>query len=262
MKYLIVLLVAFFGFISCQDTKHPQGRDSDLQSFDTVPATHDAATTLYETTTLTDTAKLILPADIQLFSFQKNDSSRNTFLSIVIPQSKRQRLSRLDKEIKAIISKRKTDFLKRIDEMIQEDSTALKSTGSSFYAEPISVYKDYQLVSYCFIISYHHFGAAHPMTEYYSFNYDLLKNKPIRFSDYLQITSSKDTSEFVTIVNKAINRGEIGIHLPLKNLDFNIEKDTISFNFDDYEITSYAEGIIRSKVNRKEINKLINKDYR
>jgi hypothetical protein len=48
----------------------------------------------------------------------------------------------------------------------------------------------------------------------------------------------------------------------LYDLDFNIEKDTISFNFSDYEIACYAEGLIQAKIHKKELYNKIRTNYR
>ncbi len=45
-------------------------------------------------------------------------------------------------------------------------------------------------------------------------------------------------------------------------MDFSMEKDTISFNFDDYEIARYAEGIIQARINKSLLKKYIKSNYR
>lgn len=132
---------------------------------------------------------------------------------------------------------------------------------SGFYINPVSVYKDEKIVSYCFEISSDHAGAAHPFTEYYSFNYDLKRNKQFTFSDYFNVRSSQDTQIFIRIINEAINRPYIEVG-KIDGLDFNIEKDSIAFNFDDYEIASYAEGIIKAKVVRETLRQFVKNNNR
>jgi hypothetical protein len=63
------------------------------------------------------------------------------------------------------------------------------------------------------------------------------------------------------LINKAINRQNIGVNNIYK-MDFCLIKDSISFNFSDYEIASYGDGIIQAHVSRQSLNNLIKKIYR
>jgi hypothetical protein len=148
-----------------------------------------------------------------------------------------------------------------IDTLIQNEPSMLQAVPSGFYVDPVSVFKDDILVSYCFIISSDHAGAAHPFTEYYSFNYDLKRKKPFTFSDYFNVHSKQDTQSFISIINRAIDRPNISVN-KLDGIDFNIEKDSVAFNFDDYEIASYAEGIIKAKVAKQTLKQFVTNNNR
>jgi hypothetical protein len=63
------------------------------------------------------------------------------------------------------------------------------------------------------------------------------------------------------LITKAIGREGVFVS-NLNGIDFNIEQDTISFNFDDYEIASYAEGIMQGRIHRQKLNDRIKTTYR
>lgn len=187
---------------------------------------------------------LNLPEGFRLDTIQTNDTARNLSIFISIPVSG---IKLLDKVVFDEIEKQKDDFTRSLDEMIKEDKGILSSINSGFQAEPVSVYKDSKVTSILYIISYYHGGAAHPMTMYYSFNFDSKTQKRISFSDYFIVKNSADTAFMTDIITEAVGREGVFVS-GLKDIDFNIEQDTISFNFDDYEIASYAEGIMQGRI--------------
>ena len=161
-----------------------------------------------------------------------------------------------DNQVSAYIMQRLKSYRLSLDTLIQNEPSMLQAVPSGFYVDPVSVFRDDKIISYCFIINSDHAGAAHPFTEYYSFNYDLKKNKPIAFSDYFNVHSKQDTQSFISNINRAIDRPNIEVD-KLDGIDFNIEKDSVAFNFDDYEIASYAEGIIKAKVAKQTLKQFV-----
>lgn len=204
-------------------------------------------------------AAIKLPNGYTFDSTMTFDSARNAEIHIIIPRYEEAIL--YDKQVSAYIMQRLKSYRLSLDTLIQNEPSMLHSVPSGFYVDPVSVFKDDKIVSYCFIISSDYAGAAHPFTEYYSFNYDLKKNRPFAFSDYFNINSKQDTQSFISIINKVIDRQNIGVD-KLDGIDFNIEKDSIAFNFDDYEIASYAEGIIKAKVAKEILKQFITNNNR
>jgi len=200
-----------------------------------------------------------LPNGFTLDTTKAFDSARNTEIHIVIPRYEGAIL--VDKQVSGYFMQRLKRFLLSLDTLIHNDPSMLQAVPSGFYVDPVSVFKDDRLVSYCFIINSNHTGAAHPFTEYYSFNYDLKKNKPVAFSDYFNVASKQDTQSFISIINRSMDRPNIIID-KLNALDFSIEKDTVTFNFDDYEIASYAEGIIKIKVAKQALKQFVTNNNR
>lgn len=202
--------------------------------------------------------KIKLPEGIKLDSIKISDEKRKLEIFILIPVSG---ISKLDKVLRNELENRKDDFIESVDKRIKEDNGQMSEIGSDFYVDLVSAFKYKDIISYCFTISSYHGGAAHPMTIYYSFNYDVKREKKITFSDYFNVESRKDTIFLTDLMTRAINTENITV-TNLKDMDFNIEKDTISFNFDDYEIASYAEGIIQARINKSILNKNIKSNYR
>jgi hypothetical protein len=202
--------------------------------------------------------KIKLPEGIKLDSIKFADEKRKLEIFILIPVSG---FSKLDKALRNELESRKDDFIESVDKRIKEDNGKMSEIGSDFYVDLVSAFKDKDIISYCFTISSYHGGAAHPMTIYYSFNYDLKREKKITFSDYFNVESRKDTIFLTDLMTRDINTENITV-TNLKDMDFNIEKDTISFNFDDYEIASYAEGIIQARINKSILKKNIKSNYR
>lgn len=198
-----------------------------------------------------------LPEGFRLDTIQKNDTTRNLSIFISIPVSG---IKTIDKIVFEYIDKQKKDFIKSLDEMIKDNNGILSSINSDFQAEPISVFKNNKVTSILYIISYYHGGSVHPMTMYYSFNFDNSTQKTISFTDYFMVKTKADTTSMTELISKSIGREGIFVY-DLKGIDFNIEKDTISFNFDDYEIASYSEGIMQARIPSNKLHHKIKLKY-
>jgi hypothetical protein len=199
-------------------------------------------------------AAIQLPDGFTLDTTISFDSARNAEIQIIIPKYKGVTL--INKQVAAYMKQRLKKFRLSLDTLFLNEPSMLQAAPGGFYVEPVSVFKDDEIISYCFIINSDYPGAFHPFTEYYSFNYHLKNNKPLGFSDCFNVRSKQDTQSFMSIINRAIDRPNIEI-TKLYGIDFNIEKDSIDFNFDDYEIASYAEGIIKAKVAKQKLKQFM-----
>jgi hypothetical protein len=159
------------------------------------------------------------------------------------------------------IQTHKQRFKDHVVELIAEDSTMLNSVGSFFSASPVSIYKDSINISVCYIFSTYFAGNVHGLEVFKSFNFDRNLKRLINFEDYFKVTTQQDSLSIKDLINKAINRSNIGISNIYK-MDFCLIKDSISFNFSDYEIASYAEGYIQAHIPKNSLGKYINKIYR
>lgn len=194
----------------------------------------------------------------QLDTLAEADKGQNTEYRIILPISG---INTLDKRVRADVEKQKDDFLKEIYKMM-EKKEYMKTfpAPSSFYAEPASVYSDEKLVSYLFHISYYHAGYAHPMNLQYSYNYNKKTEERIWLNDYFSLTTATDSSFLIESIAISVHQEPYFIK-KLYEVDFNVEKDSISFNFDNYEIAPYSAGLIRGKVSKFNLKMLINDSY-
>jgi hypothetical protein len=202
--------------------------------------------------------KIKLPEGIRFDSIKFSDEKRKLEIYISFPVSG---ILKLDKDLRIELENRQEDFIETVDDRIKADNGKMSEMGSDFYIDLVSAFKDNDIISYCFVISSYLGGQAHPVTIYYSFNYDLKRERKIAFNDYFNVESRNDTIYLTDLMTKAINTENISV-TSLKDMDFSIEKDTISFNFDDYEIASYAEGIIQARINKSLLKKNIKSSYR
>jgi hypothetical protein len=200
-----------------------------------------------------------LPENFKLDSIKYFDKKRNSVIIISLPISG---IGYLDSLIRKQLVSKKDSFSSQIDEFIKNDSTYCKSVlTSDFFAGPVSMYSSNKLISYSFVISSYYSLAPHEVSDFLSFNYDIKKKKMIEFDDYFSFKTKLDSTFFEDIITKAINREGIALN-NFKNIDFNIEGDTISFNFGHYEISSYAEGLIQAHISKIKLINNIKLNYR
>jgi hypothetical protein len=208
-----------------------------------------------------------VPKGFVLDTTQKFDEARKLKIFIVLPithfkKPPKYSVITTDFSVKMSIEKQKKQFIKELDELIEYDNDIINFTNSYFFAIPISIYKNEKIISYLFNISYYHAGAPHPMDMYHSLNFDAKNMQLIDFKDYFLVESKADTTFFTDIITRSISNEDVFLWELYDNLGFNIEKDTILFNFSCYEIASYTEGLIQAKIHKKELYDKINTKYR
>ncbi|NUY82348.1 DUF3298 domain-containing protein [Flavobacterium sp. MAH-1] len=198
-----------------------------------------------------------IPEGFSIDTISFSDESKRLETEIILPISG---IREFDNSVKNEILCRRSSFINELTKRIKDDNGGVSVIGSSFTAELVSIFRSKNLISYCFRISDYVGGNVHPMDIYYSMNYNFKTNKHISFNDYFNIRTKKDTLFLTQTITKTINEETILVE-NLKNLDFNIERDSISFNYDDYEIASYAFGLIRAKISKQELKSKINDNY-
>ena len=114
---------------------------------------------------------------------------------------------------------------------------------------------DPNAISLYFLCEYDYRVGAHPRHMIYTLNYDLTKNKPIYITDVIEndprvVGNVIDFSVKELIKQSKANGLDVdeewvrnGVGKTLKNFsEFNIVKDGIIINFDEYKVSSYSEG--------------------
>ena len=239
-KLIAVLLVVCFCKCSCPNSESSVIENVDSLEWISMLTNEDA---IYP--------PMQVPEGFVLDTFQQFDNTKKMGIFIVMPVSDREEINSV---VKAEIEAQKNQFIAELGEVIE-------GFVSEFYLVPLSIYKDEKIISFSFVMSYYHAGAAHPVSFYQSFNFDAKTQQPIDFDNYFLVKTKADTAFFTDIITKSIHRE--GVFLDkLYNLDFNIEQDTISFNFDDYEIACYAEGLIQGRIHKKALSDKIRPNYR
>lgn len=246
------LLQIIIIFCSCQHTPAKTVRT-------TLPVKSDTVENVFDFVDMSDIDTLQLPAGFRRDSTFFLDKGRHAVIGITVPKYKGN--NNFDTLLSFYINKRLQEYTAFLDTLIKEDSSMLQTVPSTFIVCPVAVFKNKNLVSYCFLINSDHAGAVHPFTEYYSFNYDIYKKREISLFDLFNIRSRQDSGFLKSIINTAIDTDHDRIK-KLYELDFNIESDSISFNFNDYEIGSYAEGLTRAKISKQSAYQIINDKYR
>lgn len=256
MKQLLIFY-SFILLLSCQQNRSSNQKETAFINADTLNVNKDIAKIV-----LVDGEKMDIPEGILLDSSFTFDSKRRINFHVTTPKFKNKLNVACDRKIDSIIENRRIEFMKyikgRLKEYPQLTGTAF---ASEFRVEPVSIYKDTKMVSYCFTIDWYEAGAIHPMHEYYSFNYDLNKGKQVNFVDYFILNDNLDSNYIIENINKSIGQTDVPV-TKIYEMDFNIEIDTISFNFDAYERGSYGLGMPRARFGKVDWQNHITADYR
>ncbi|OYU84102.1 MAG: hypothetical protein CFE24_08170 [Flavobacterium sp. BFFFF2] len=195
---------------------------------------------------------------IKIDSIKIADKKRRFEIFLTIPVSK---IKKLDLLIKKEILEDKAAFINMVNENIKENNGKISFIGSDYSCVLNHIFDNKFIISYNFINSQYIGGTAHGISRFKSYNYDLKKGKFINFNDYFHLKSDADSTYLLSAITKRINRKGVEVNT-LERIKFNILKDSISFNFDNYEIASYSEGLIQAKISKNEIGRLINSNYR
>lgn len=150
-------------------------------------------------------------------------------------------------------------FLQSLIELNEMNEAFIeREIHSEFRVVLSSGYESSELMSFCFNISYYAAGAPHGMHRHYSFNFDKRTETRFTFNDLLEISTTEDSLLLLDVVKSSID--ENGVQLrKVYEFDFNIVDEFLTFNFDAYEIASYAYGTFRIPLNRREIMKRFGK---
>lgn len=165
--------------------------------------------------------------------------------------------------ITKVMSERAEKRNLEIKEVVTDDTILLGielSRMKSFDLYPQFVYQDPTCISMRFCSTWYE-GGAHGLPEYYVINFDKQTGSEINFNDFFQLTSVQDSQLFVDLINEGLQNPQLSI-IEAYPVKFNIEGDSISFNFDAYELESYAFGMPRAYVTKSELGSLINEKYR
>jgi hypothetical protein len=216
-----------------------------------------------------DAVNCVIPSDVYLEEKSFEDTSLALHINIVLPKRKGDEWVEANKLFEEILEAEKKEFIKQTKEIIAENPESKYSAMCNWFeASPLELFCDSNFMSFCLQFSYQHSGGVHPCGHLYTFNYDLKKQKQITFADYFTLKQSEeDTAAFISLIWNGSRIEDAqhnleGLQNVVRPFDFNVTTDTITFNFDDYEIASYAFGMVRSTISKEQLNSYINVAYR
>jgi hypothetical protein len=189
------------------------------------------------------------------------DSSLNITIKIAYPNS----IPQYKELVKTVLDTALAEFKNDVAKNTEEVST---DAPNSFYAGPDTFYEDDKIVSTRFVISVYFSGGAHSISKYLSINYDKRKKKQIFVADYFSFKTNKDSSLITGMLERDYSfysehtsDGDLWNFYRVSHIDFNISKDSLSFNFSDYEL-GQGPTLADSKVSKRELGSVIRSAYR
>ncbi len=195
----------------------------------------------------------------------------NYSLSVTYPQMSGFAKTETEKDFNKYVK----EFAKNHTDTFKMEMKAWESPSSDFSSEYEITYTVYYSGNDLISILLHEYsyyaGAAHPNTYFYSINYDLNKNKPVKLSglfngNYIKVISDiciadlkKQASEYTTELDTPwINEGAG----PKKEnfAVFNNTDSTFVVTFPAYQVASYVEGPKEVEIPFSDIKDIIDPD--
>lgn len=259
MKFILASFLALILF-GCRENQSNATATTANQSLDTVakPETIQSERSVYYSTTVDRNLKAFIassiPAGIHLDSIVSLDYSKHASVYFIYPVGPNKRINQT---IKTFATQQVNEFSESVYSEIQEE----KAITSDLQFVPEAIFQNEKLTSYRFFTSSYMEGTPHPNSEYYSFTFVNQSGKLMSFSDVFQLSGKADTLQLIALINEQIYQPELTPLTTLKDIDFNVMSDGISFNFGPYDIGSYAEGDRQGTVPYAKIRRYLNPIY-
>lgn len=199
--------------------------------------------------------QFFLPAAFSIDSLNQFDSTHKATIHMRFPNYSAD--PTLNALVKDALDKKLQQFTNRLNPIEPEDRNN-QSLPHIFTVEPAYVYKNETIISYCFIIHSQKTDEAHPNAAYYSLNYHTGNKKLVSFADFFHLPNAQDRLALMNLINKGMPSSEYAVET-LDYIDFNIEQDSIAFNFAQGQIAGTAAGVIKAKVAKKSLAGLVKK---
>jgi hypothetical protein len=242
MKYLLLMLLTA-GLFGCE-------QPAPVTIVEKEDSTEQDGTILQDVS---------IPAGIKTDTTSHNDKELNLYIIYAYPTDAAE-----------------SGFMQQLYLAIDTSLTVFKKTilpgddgVNTFDATPINYYNDDHIVSIRYIFSSMNAGAVHGVTGMQSFNYDKHRNQPITRDDYFKFATKADTNRIIKILDEEFLELRESVTLEnngwefygLSHLDFNIRKDSVCFNFGDYQL-GQGPGMLEYRVAKSRLGGLIREGYR
>ncbi|UPT66428.1 MAG: hypothetical protein M0D57_18505 [Sphingobacteriales bacterium JAD_PAG50586_3] len=139
------------------------------------------------------------------------------------------------------------------------DSDYISNGNSSHLSgEPVILYYSDSRIGVGYYFHQYTSGAVHGCGFYRTINVNLTTNTPINFNNYFKVTTTKDTTNFLTTFNRKLRLIDCQLTgLEEEGLNFIIRKDSIDFLFSAYEVGSYVQGTPALTLSKSELKNFI-----
>ena len=200
---------------------------------------------------------------IESKSITKNEEYLNTKVNmpIIIYEDKD-----IEQKINNTIKKDITSYYKKIKNQSEEYYSNFDELVTKFELDiSYDLKKNSDEVLSIILTYYTYSGGAHGYTENRAYNFSLRDGKQIYLEDIFI-----DNSNYIEELNKKIRHiikenkeyEKLYCFKGIKNTkNFYIQDNDLVIYFDLYEIAPYVAGIVEFKVNEKEINSILKKEY-
>lgn len=262
MKYIPLLVIAVL-LLACH-AKHPSVKHSQVSKVDSIkPADSLKSDTVDGWIGTIDSTH----AGFKMDSVSSLNKALNLSISLVYayPQDDSQGIYKrlvyhtIDTALNAF-KKELTAYIKK------EPSSDLPGLPNDFEALPVNFYEDNNIVSVRFIIS-SSTGATVLISELASINFDKRTHKAFSVKDYFDFKTREDSSLIINILEAAYSglskestQRNLWDFYYIDGIDFNIKRDSISFNFSDYTL-GQGPSMTAYKVSKERLKSLIRPGY-
>ncbi|MEQ1798779.1 MAG: hypothetical protein ABL872_12560 [Lacibacter sp.] len=203
--------------------------------------------------------KLFIPEGITLITVKKKSQYGKITEELIVPKFTDKELEHAEDVIKVDIYKAKERFLKgELSTWDKEYKSEVKE--ASFSISPELICRDKKIISFCYGLVYSDNILMRPYGEYYSVNYDLVKNKLIKASDFFKVSSKKDSLELAKYILSALGGHAAEGEFNFSEIDFSMDDSTFYFFSDQYQFGTPFKN--SGGIKKKYISKYVKEEYR
>ncbi len=234
--------------------------------------------TTHQTAAATDSTSMAVNTDIipnfKVDSISYQDTSYHLAVDITYAYPKEDANGIYKSLVTSTIDSALNDFKKEIitswkENGEDEDKSDFDGLSyNTFDGKPIDCYSDDKIISTSLILGSMHGGAVHGYSGVFCINFDKRTQKAITRNDYFQFKTKADSN----LIIHALDENYIELRQQLNNnnpwefygmerLSFNIEKDSVVFNFADNQL-GQGISIENCKVSKQRLISLIREPYK
>jgi len=250
MKQLLFIAACCCVFAGCAANRNDEsGQTIDGDNYDTCSYAGDDLITG-------------LPPGFIMDTIKKPDSGNNYQETIIAPRLTGASFRELDGVLqKEIIMLTAVGMSSGDEAMVDTDKLQEDTSETNVDILPLTIYKTHNLVSYGFLNIMVSEGMMRPYRRYFAINYDMQKNRFIRFSDYFDVQGKEDTSFLQWVIYSDMGMKDVSVYKLRDGIIFSSDKENVYFYFDQFGDNGTAYGIVKG-VKKKYLRQFIKDDYK